>query len=355
MKNPMQSRYDCDPHFMRYSSRAISNLATILLLTLLLVQGMTAQSNYWQFKNGGFGGFIYAIDVDSLGNVYFGSGGAGVFRTTDDGATWFQRNKGLPFTAFIHGLIICKSGTMLVGVERQGIFRSTNGGASWTQTLELHSMVDAFCFRSDKEVFAGSNLDESDISMDRKNPGLYGVFRSTDDGLTWVQTNNGLASLSVQCLFVDSSKNLFAGTSNGLFRSTDSGQSWANTSTGLVSMRVWSLIEPTNGTLLVGTDSGISRSTDKGGTWIKFNSGITNQFGYTPNINTFAVGHNGELFAGSTEYGAFRSVNNGNSWERLNSGFSSIQIQALVISKVGYIYAARYSFGVYRSVLPLSH
>src|SRR5512140_3141624 len=50
-----------------------------------------------------------------------------------------------------------------------------------------------------------------------------GVFRSSDEGLTWATVNSGLADLVVKSLAV-SGTNLFAGTSTGgVFRSDDNG------------------------------------------------------------------------------------------------------------------------------------
>ncbi len=79
---------------------------------------------------------------------------------------------------------------------------------------------------SDSIVFAGS---------------YDGVFRSTDNGLSWTGVNNGLTDLNVKSLAI-SDTNLFAGTINaGVFLSTNNGASWTEINTGLAITDVPSL------------------------------------------------------------------------------------------------------------------
>ena len=52
-----------------------------------------------------------------------------------------------------------------------------------------------------------------------------GVFRSTDNGDTWNEKNNGLIATEVRAIAINASNTLFAGTYGiGMFRSTDGGQ-----------------------------------------------------------------------------------------------------------------------------------
>ena len=54
-----------------------------------------------------------------------------------------------------------------------------------------------------------------------------GVFRSTDDGNTWIERNNGLIATDVRAIAINPSNDIFAGTYGmGMFRSSDSGQNW---------------------------------------------------------------------------------------------------------------------------------
>jgi len=55
-----------------------------------------------------------------------------------------------------------------------------------------------------------------------------GVYRSDDNGNSWVEKNNGLVipNRSILALAIDSFGNLFAGAQNSIFKSSDNGDTW---------------------------------------------------------------------------------------------------------------------------------
>src|SRR5207244_2328823 len=71
--------------------------------------------------------------------------------------------------------------------------------------------------------------------------GTDGVNRSTDDGLTWYYSNNGIpyeAARFVYTLAMDSNGTIYAGSGGGVgvtgvYRSTDNGQTWGQWNNGL--------------------------------------------------------------------------------------------------------------------------
>src|SRR5262245_24423986 len=80
------------------------------------------------------------------------------------------------------GQALAASGTTVFAASaRAGVFRSTNNGASWTSVnsglTDLTVLALAFGGTS---VFAGTNSG--------------GVFRSTNDGASWTAVDNGLAN-----------------------------------------------------------------------------------------------------------------------------------------------------------------
>ncbi len=87
-----------------------------------------------------------------------------------------------------------------------------------------------------------------------------GVFVSTDNGVSWIQSLKGEYVLSLAVC----GSNLFAGISGGFYCSTDNGASWANS--GLLNKGVNSL--SAFGTILfAGTYNGLFLSTDNGSNW----------------------------------------------------------------------------------------
>ena len=197
-----------------------------------------------------------------------------VFRSTDDGANWTQR-----------GLIpkpvnsVAVSGTNLfAGTNGGGVFRSTSSGMSWTAVnTGLTNLNVVTLTTADTNLFAGTNGG--------------GVFRSTDNGTSWAAVNAGLTTPYIFALGLNGS-NLFAGTSGGrVFLSTDNGTSWNAVNIGLTSTDVRTFfISDTN--LFAGTlGGGVFRSTNNGTSWTSF--GLTGNC-----VSSFAqIGMN--LFAGT--------------------------------------------------------
>jgi photosystem II stability/assembly factor-like uncharacterized protein len=67
-----------------------------------------------------------------------------------------------------------------------------------------------------------------------------GIFRSTDNGESWIAINSGLTNLNIESLWVSNSGEILAGTpAGGVFRSKDGGENWVPIGIGSVT------VEPT--------------------------------------------------------------------------------------------------------------
>jgi photosystem II stability/assembly factor-like uncharacterized protein len=96
-----------------------------------------------------------------------------------------------------------------------GIFKSTDDGASW---VAVNSGLPT-SFKDGSQKYLTTT-----IVIDPVDPGtLYtngsGVFRSTDGGANWNAVNSGLAALVVNTLAIDplDTRTLYAGTAGGVF------------------------------------------------------------------------------------------------------------------------------------------
>src|SRR5205823_5438918 len=108
--------------------------------------------------------------------------------------------------------------------------------------------------------------------------------RSTNGGVSWVKTVNGLPIALVNALEVDPVNPAIAwaslATSSGtsVYRTSDGGASWTARSGGLPAFAAQVVrVDPTDvtgATLYCGTDVGIYRSTDSGGSWTPFGTGL---------------------------------------------------------------------------------
>ena len=94
------------------------------------------------------------------------------------------------------------------------------------------------------------------IAVDPHNPKMLyagttggGLFKSTDGGTDWTETNPGFAGDNVLALAINPkfSSILFAGTGGGVFKSRDAGRSWTSMRAGLENPDIDALaIDPRN-------------------------------------------------------------------------------------------------------------
>ena len=146
-------------------------------------------------------------------------------------------------------------------------------------------------------AFQGAGPDSgevTDIAIDPRgtaDKNLYiatndgGIWKTADDGSTWIPTMDSMPSLSMGAVAVDPANPqiVYAGTGNpfdgggaftkgvGILRSIDGGQSWGIVDGGILDtifagMLINRIIVPAPGILLVATGNGLFRSVDGGQT-----------------------------------------------------------------------------------------
>jgi len=172
--------------------------------------------------------------------------GIGAFETTDAGATWTPRNRGLradwpreheEVGFCVHKLVRSASdGQRMYQQNHVGVHRSDDEGLSWNEITE--GLPSEFGFAAavhphDRETFYVIPLDGG---HGRVMPeGKAAVWRTRDGGSSWQALRRGLpqegAHLGVlrQAMATDSYDvpGLYVGTSTGqVFASPDEGESW---------------------------------------------------------------------------------------------------------------------------------
>ena len=131
-------------------------------------------------------------------------------------------NTGGP-SAFVRSITACPNvhgGTNLFA-SGAGVFLSTDGGATWSTANNglTDTDVRAFCTIG-QNIFAGTFSGH--------------IFRSSDNGSNWMPVNSGLTTTSITTL-VSYGSNLFAGESSpgGVFYSSNQGSTWTQVNIGL--------------------------------------------------------------------------------------------------------------------------
>lgn len=194
---------------------------------------------------------IHSIIVDprDSAHVQIGISCAGVFETTDDGATWNPTNTGL-IADFLpdptvevghdpHFLAAASSDPNMMWQQNHcGIFRSTNGGHEWSAVSAAGNTAH-FGF--------AIAVDEADphtawvvpVQSDGQRMAVDGalcVCRTADGGATWTELREGLPQDGAfdvvfrHGLDITGSTLAFGSTTGNCFISEDRGDSWTTLS-----------------------------------------------------------------------------------------------------------------------------
>ncbi len=188
----------------------------------------------------------------SIGETVFAGTNNGVYLSTNSGISWNASNAGLSFSNYdsIYGhapqvmRILAQGTTLFAGTTGEGIFRSDNNGVSWIEVDNGLTNLNTYGLAS-----IGTNLFAGAFQFPGDSTG--GVYISTNNGTNWRAVNTGLTNHMINILYADGS-NLFAGTNTCIFLSNDNGTSWSI----LDSLAVNSLAAD-GSSLLAGTGNGI--------------------------------------------------------------------------------------------------
>jgi photosystem II stability/assembly factor-like uncharacterized protein len=217
--------------------------------------------------------FVLAVNPLSSATLYAGTHGGGVFRSTDSGGTWAAVNSGLTdLSVFNFAIDPATPATLYAGTASHGVFKSTNSGGTWAAVnMGLGSpYIDALAIdpSTPTTLYAGTLGPQ--------------VFKSTDSGARWAGTGAGpndywgYGSAYAVAINPATPATLYARTDYGLFRSTDGGVSWTDIRSYLTSIVLSLAVDPVNpATLYAGTSvGGVIQSTNGGETWTPFNAGL---------------------------------------------------------------------------------
>lgn len=194
-----------------------------------------------------------------------------------------------------------------------GVHRSTDGGSSW-RTLTGWRTEEILCVVPDP-------VDSAVIYA--ATP--FGVFKTTDDGATWVKKANGFKKWFMQRMIMDRDNRsvLYAASEDDMYRSTDAGEHWSPLHVGGPVRpdgrpgrpEILSLLQhPGNPDIIIAgqEDDGIKYSTDRGRSWsaarVPFSTSI-----YA--LGASVDGH--DLYAAGWKSGLWRSEDAGATWAQI--------------------------------------
>ncbi len=205
------------------------------------------------------------------------------------------------------------------------------------------------------------------------------VYKSTDGGVTWNLSSNGLPgyesalSRSKQSVVIDpvnpATLYLAVDTANfrgAVYKGTDGGATWRESSAGLVCSDITILvIDPRNpATLHAGTQrdvkfgrggGGVFKTTDGGANWTQVSIGLADDpNGGKASVISLAIDptNSSTLYAGISESGLYKSTDGGASWNRISDFRFGYFNQPLIVdpSNPSVLYAGSYYGHVFKSV-----
>ncbi len=308
-----------------------------------------------------------AIDPNATGTIYIGTSGrynqeqqAGLFKSTDGGASWISVGSGFPagntgnavqFTGqWINVVIVDPAdGNTVYLASSSGVFRSRDGGQNWR--FGTNSSGDARSLVIDASSPAGARILYAGINQ-------RGVFRSSDGGRTWTQILSGATPAvaaavgpapnafgsvivdvapptappnpgGVQVLYATLEGTNGAPDPVGVFSSVDQGATWTqraaaamptNTQGGYsfgMAVDPGSPGDGANDIIYFGA-VGQKKSTDSGASFAAVGPGLhadTHTWAFIPQ-----PGPNPSIVFNGNDGGIFKSADGGASWTPLNSG-----------------------------------
>jgi len=336
----------------------------------------------------------YAIPYDvkisryNIDHIFAGLS-VGFYRTTDGGINWEQQNSGLilPRTitpsapTYVPALAISsqKANLIIAGTGGDGIFRSTDEGLNWQfLSAPTGAVASLSASKNSSRVFAASEggiyfFEENnwipttmlvghilgglnEVGVSPHNPGLAlcggqnsvfwaFLYKTLDAGSTWnlrMQTVGDGAFSKFLFDPIDTNR-VYAAWTRGLMVSDDQGESWSRLPIPSGLYPVDMAISPLdNQTLyLLRRHGRVERSYDRGVTWMEIRPAIDSVHTAicidprNPNI----------LYVGS--FSLFKSENGGDQWMRMP--FHKKVTDIAIDAETGELFVGTYNEGVWRS------
>ena len=321
-----------------------------------------AQGGVWKTTDGGVNwspltdhlsslasGYL-AFDPANSNIIYYATGeqhfsadsyyGDGLFKTTDGGVTWSKIAPKDTVGSYIARILINPSNSNIIhlGSDR-GYLQSTDGGSSWNLRLNANWCTDIVVSSSAPSVvFAAIHS--------------TGIFKSTNDGTSWVQLTSGLPSSGfgrINMAISQSNANIVyasfianSGALYGMYKTTDAGNTWTNLSNtpNYVGYQGWYdncvIVHPTNpnicyagGVFPYGSGYyGLIKTTDGGNSWTDVTIGSNGQL--HPDQHCLAFGPNNTLWVGN-DGGVWNTTDGGQTWNNCNHTLGVTQFYTLAI------------------------
>ena len=271
---------------------------------------------------------------------------AGVYRTSDGGATW-THVESYP-SEYAHSVLAdpVQADAVYVGSEPAALFRSTDGGQSWGECAGFRAVPE-----SANWGFHAPTRDSHirDLVVSPGDPSLLyggievgGVVRSRDGGASWQQMPGLDDDIHCLDLGADQPQRVYAATASAPYRSSNGGEDWEIINDGLArryTLHIASAPDDADQVLVTVSENArrkspqFYRSTNGGQRW-QLVQGIGE--GEEPEDMVVAFQWDpsdpNDVFAGTDGGNLYHSRDRGKTWQQLPVSLPSVAVGALAVA-----------------------
>ena len=250
----------------------------------------------WSIANNGMGPKdVRAITANSS-SLIAGSHYVGVYRSDDLGDNWNKSMNGFPAGSSITSMLF--NGRNVYAGTRDGLYRSSDNGETWTELPGTNDTINYGTVRGlceqDGIVYAGVTFQFNST-----------VYKSTDQGDTWIRSGNGLPTdLTFINSMASSGNNMVAATDVGIYYSSDNGDNWYLSGFPLDFVEDMSASD--GHIYAIRQFVGIYRSDNDGVSWYLVLNAVADHISM--------AAYNSHVYVGSFFEASIYSPNYGNSW-----------------------------------------
>lgn len=280
---------------------------------------------------------LYAVAADSI---------LSIFKSTNAGLSWTTTTYHPQSDVGDIEIDPQDSHTLFVGTANEGVMKTTNSGRNWDLVLATKNVNDLTINQQNPNIVVAVTGDY------RQGVGGH-VYISTNGGLSWTIRNSGLpdsANRFVYSIAADHAQTtvLYAGLHGyGVYRSSNFGQEWQQTNAsraGALSIKV----DTRQHQIYVGTeDQGLAMTSDAGNTWRLIDFGLPKTISVPCRQIRFQPTNAATAYATAGPAGLFKTTDYGLSWQLTNlqsdpdswvwSSNISHQVSNLVLAgKIGF-------------------